>query len=128
MSSVSTKSEKKDENKIEEEKKENKEFDHTKQDEKILRREFKQFGLLMNKDTLVIELDDLDQYLKEKENYENKDEDKIPFIVYLNNKFVKQVRRNRNYRRCRKMLKICGLVVVCLIIGIAIGKLINLAG
>lgn len=91
---------------------------------------FTQKGKLMKGDTLTIELEDVEQYINNKENLENmKDQEyKTPFIIYLNSKFVDQVKVNKRLRRTKKLIIFAGIVLLILASVFLLAKILNKVG
>lgn len=95
--------------------------------EPIKPKEFAQKGKLFKKDTLTLELEDIEQYLDEKNSMEHvdKNEHKSPFIIYLNSKFAQQVKQNQRIRKIRNIGFYLAIVLFVLILGFVLGLLLK---
>lgn len=97
---------------------------------KIENEDFAQLGTLMNRDTLTVELDDIEEYLRDRKRFESygKGEYKTPFIIYLNSKFVGTVRSNKKIRKVKSYLTVILLLILVGALGFGLGKLLNVTG
>ncbi|KRH94735.1 hypothetical protein M153_1570002144 [Pseudoloma neurophilia] len=89
-------------------------------------KDFAQKGKLVKKDTLTLELEDIQQYLADKDNLEKtkENEHKTPFIIYLNSKFAHQVRQNQKVRQLKNIGFWLAIMIFILILGVSLGSLI----
>merc|ERR1711962_884467 len=68
----------------------------------ISKLEFSYLGKLIDSNTLEVQVSDIEEYLHDKHHKKQKG-DLVPFIIYLNSSFVKNVRTNRKHRKIKRL-------------------------